>query len=157
MHYPPPRPAGSPEHFLAGDELAGALRPLRKERGWHGSCGPHICIDGPRDSLQPDYVLWPPDCKRWGDELMSPEVIMAAEVVSPSSVRVDRHDKVRLYALGKVPVYLLIDQISASPTATVYSNIEDGEYRTVTSVPLGKPLTLPSPIDFDLDTSIFMV
>ncbi|KAB8186233.1 Uma2 family endonuclease [Nonomuraea phyllanthi] len=150
-------PSGIPEHFMAGEELAGALRPLRKERGWHGAPGPHICIDGPRDSIQPDYVMWPPGCKRWGDELLSPGVLMAAEVVSPSSVRIDRVDKLRLYALGGVPVYLLIDPVSESPSATVYSDIKDGEYRAITSVPMGKPLHLPDPIDFELDTSIFMV
>ncbi|MFF4617920.1 Uma2 family endonuclease [Nonomuraea jabiensis] len=149
-------PSGTPEHFLASDELAYALRPLRRERGWHGAYGPLICIDGPRHSLQPDYVLWPDDCKRWGNELLSPGVLMVSEVVSPSSVRDDREEKVRLYALGKVPVYLLIDQVAASPSATVYSAIEDGVYRTIESVPMGKQLYLPDPINFELDTSIFM-
>lgn len=149
-------PAGSPEHFLRGDELAFVLHRLRKERGWHGGIGPWICIDGPRDLLQPDYVLWSPDCKRWGDELLSPGVIMAAEVVSPSSVRTDRKDKRRLYALGRVPVYLLIDPIAESPCVTVHSDFNDGKYRAVNTVSLGKTLHLPEPIDFELDTSIFM-
>ncbi|MEV0229619.1 Uma2 family endonuclease [Nonomuraea sp. NPDC050786] len=152
-------PMGSPEHFWIGEELADALRPLRKERGWRGSQhGPGICIEGPRDSLSPDYVLTSPDCPRWGsNELLSSGVIMAAELVSPSSVRDDHEDKLRLYALGKVPVYLLIDPIAECPSATVYSDVEDSAYRAITSVPMGKPLYLPDPINFELDTSIFMV
>ncbi|TMR23648.1 Uma2 family endonuclease [Nonomuraea turkmeniaca] len=151
-------PAGSPEHFRRIKALDRALIPLCDEHGWEGTQhGPSLCIEGPRDSLCPDYVVWSPDCKRWGDELLSYEVIMAAEVVSPSSVRIDREDKVRLYAVGKLPIYLLIDPIAKSPTATVHSDIKDGEYRTVTSVAIGKPLYLPAPLDFELDTSIFTV
>ncbi|MFI6733154.1 Uma2 family endonuclease [Nonomuraea sp. NPDC050451] len=149
-------PSGTPEHFLTSDELAYALGPLRKERGWHGAYGPQICIDGPRHSLQPDYVLWPRDCKRWGNELLSTGVIMVTEVVSRSSVRDDREEKVRLYAQGKVPVYLLIDQIAKCPIVTVYSAIEDGVYRAIDSATMGKPLYLPDPVNLELDTSIFM-
>ncbi|MGN9841733.1 Uma2 family endonuclease [Nonomuraea sp. H19] len=152
-------PMGDPEHTWMAADLHDALLPLRAERGWRGAPGgPNVCIEGPRDSLVPDYVLTPQHCPRWGQgELLSSGVIMTAEVVSPSSVRTDREDKLRLYALGKVPIYLLIDPIAKSPSATVYSDIKDGEYRAFTSVPFGKPLYLPAPIDFELDTSIFMV
>ncbi|GAA3259108.1 Uma2 family endonuclease [Nonomuraea helvata] len=150
-------PSGTPEHFLTSDELAYALRPLRGERGWHGAYGPHICIDGPRDSVQPDYVMWSPDCKRWGNELLSPGVIMAAEVVSPSSVDIDRKEKVRLYALGRVPVYLLIDPLADEPAVTVFSEIKHGAYQVRNTTLMGTPIKLPAPIDFELDTSIFTV
>ncbi|MEQ4726131.1 Uma2 family endonuclease [Nonomuraea sp. B19D2] len=151
-------PMGSPEHTWLAADLHDALLSLRRERGWRGAPGgPSICIEGPRDMLSPDYVLTSPDCPRWGNELLSSGLIMAAEVVSPSSVRDDREEKVRLYALGKVPVYLLIDQIAKCPSATVYSDIEAGAYRTIDSVSMGKPLYLPDPINFELDTSIFMV
>ncbi|WP_230465913.1 Uma2 family endonuclease [[Actinomadura] parvosata] len=151
-------PVGSPEHSWRAADLHDALFPLRKERGWSGSPqGPSICIEGPRDSFSPDYVLTPPDCSRWGDELLSSGVIMAAEVVSPTSTLADRVTKPRLYALGRVPVYLLIDPIAEPPAVTVYSNIQDGKYCTTTSVALGKRIHLPSPIDFELDTSMIRV
>ncbi|MBB6547872.1 Uma2 family endonuclease [Nonomuraea rubra] len=148
-------PLGSPEHSWRAADLHDALFPLRKERGWSGSPqGPGICIEGPRDSASPDYVLSPPDCNRWGNELLSSGVIMAAEIVSPSSIHTDRVAKLHLYALGKIPVYLLIDPIAQPPVVTVYSNLQDGEYRTATSVAMGKVICLPSPIDFELDTSM---
>ncbi|WP_344470010.1 Uma2 family endonuclease [Nonomuraea monospora] len=150
-------PSGTPEHFLIGGELHHALHRACKERGWHGSYGPYVCIDGPRDAVQPDYVVWEPGCRRWGDELLSSGVLMTAEVISPSSVRIDRVDKLRLYALGRVAIYLLIDPIAESPSVTVHSDLEDGTYRAISTVPMGKPLHLPSPIDFELDTAIFMV
>ncbi|MEV0620763.1 Uma2 family endonuclease [Nonomuraea sp. NPDC050404] len=150
-------PAGSPEHTWQALDLHNALLPLSLDRGWRSTPGSlSLCIEGPRDSVIPDYSLIPPDCPRWGNEFLSSWVIMAAEVISPSSIRTDREDKLRLYALGKVPIYLLIDTITSSPGATVHSDLDEGRYRATTTVPLGKPLHLPSPIDFDLDTSIFM-
>ncbi|MEV0821022.1 Uma2 family endonuclease [Nonomuraea rubra] len=151
-------PAASLEHTFAAVNLHNALLPLTMERGWLSAPGGlHICIEGPRDSFEPDYLLTPADCPRWGNEFLSSWVIMAAEVISPSSIRIDREDKLRLYPLGKVPIYLLIDRIGESPSATVHSDLKEGEYRTISTVPLGRPLYLPSPIDFELDTSIFMV
>ncbi|MEW9549558.1 hypothetical protein [Nonomuraea sp. NPDC050783] len=106
-------PIGTPEHLWMAADLHDALQPLRRERGWRGSPqGPPVCIEGPRNSLVPDYVLVPPGCPRWGQ----------AEL----------------------------------PTVTVHSDIADGAYRSIATVPMGKPLHLPAPVDVELDTSIFM-
>ncbi|MET8985733.1 Uma2 family endonuclease [Nonomuraea wenchangensis] len=151
-------PMGTPEHLWIAADLHDALQPLRRERGWRGSPqGPSVCIEGSRDSLAPDYVLVPPRCARWGQEVLSSYVIMVAEVVSPSSVHIDREEKRHLYAVGRVPVYLLIDPVPETPTVTVHSDIADGAYRSIATVPMGKPLPLPAPVDFELDTSVFMM
>ncbi|MER6946168.1 Uma2 family endonuclease [Nonomuraea sp. NPDC000554] len=150
-------PLGTPEHVWVAADLHDALLPLRKERGWRGAPGgTNVCIEGSRDSLVPDYVLSPPDCPRWGTlELKSSGVLMVAEVVSPSSMHTDHHEKRRIYAQGGVPVYLLIDPRPKHPTVTVFSHLDDGAYQTRTSVAMGTPLLLPHPVDFELDTSIF--
>lgn len=149
-------PAGSPEHTFAALHLYNALSPLCRERGWLSAPnGLTICVEGTRDAYVPDYLVVPADCPRWGNEYLSSKVIMAAEVVSPSSVLIDRQEKPRLYAFGGVPIYLLIDPIAKTPTATVYSNITDGAYLRMAPVSLGKPLRLPAPIDYELDTSLF--
>ncbi|GAA3014529.1 hypothetical protein GCM10017559_42280 [Streptosporangium longisporum] len=128
------------------------------ERKWHAHVGGvNVCIDGPRDSLIPDFALAPADCPRWGTlELRSSGLIMVAEIVSPESARADRDDKPRVYAAGGVPVMLLVDPIATPATVTVLSDPEGGAYQAVTRVQLGKPLHLPSPVGFDLDTSIFL-
>jgi Uma2 family endonuclease len=151
-------PMGSPEHAWMAVALHDTLRPLAHERGWRGAPGLlNVCIAGPRDSLVPDYTLTPPACPRWGEgELLSSGLIMVAEIVSPGSVRVDREDKPRLYAVGRVPVYLLVDPIGETPGVTVFSDIKDGAYQTTTRVAMGAPITLPPPVDTKLDTSIFM-
>ncbi|WP_433517172.1 Uma2 family endonuclease [Nonomuraea sp. CA-143628] len=150
-------PMGSPEHGWMAMDLFDALLPLRKERGWRAAVSTvSICIEGSRDSVTPDYVLSPPDCRRWGEyELLSSHLFLVAEVVSSSSVQRDHHEKREIYAQGGVPVYLLIDPIAEQPAATVFSDIKDGSYSTTTRVVMGTPLYLPKPIDFELDTSIF--
>ncbi|WP_113704280.1 Uma2 family endonuclease [Nonomuraea lactucae] len=150
-------PLGTPEHSWIAADLHDALLPLRQQHGWRGSVGGvSICIEGSREPAAPDYVLSPADCPRWGNlELLSSGVILVAEVVSPSSVRRDHEDKPFIYAQGSVPIYLLIDPVDKRPTVTVFSNVDDGAYRTVHTAPLGAPLLLPKPIDLELDTSVF--
>ncbi|MEU4574736.1 MULTISPECIES: Uma2 family endonuclease [Nonomuraea] len=150
-------PLGTPEHHRMAMELAYELLPLSRERGWWQSAGGvSLCIEGPRDSYQPDYLLAPADCPRWGHlELLSSGIFVAAEVVSPSSAHDDRQEKPKGYAVGKVPIYLLIDPIGDEPGVTVYSKPVDGAYTSMTKVTVGSPITLPEPVGFELDTSIF--
>jgi hypothetical protein len=137
--------------------LAFALHPVMVENGWDSWAGNvDVCIDGPRDPVEPDYVLAPGDCPLWGGrELRSSGLIMVAEVVSAGSRWVDREEKPRVYALGCVPLYLLIDPVDTHPGITLFSDPKDGAYQAHTTVPFGTPITLPAPIDFELDTSIF--
>ncbi|MBG0813210.1 Uma2 family endonuclease [Planomonospora sp. ID82291] len=150
-------PVGTPEHARIAMRLYSALLPIIEERGWDGFSGNvDVSIDGPRDPVEPDFVLAPADCPRWGTrELLSSGLFMVAEIVSPGSVIDDRDRKPDLYAMGLVPVMLLIDPVAAPATVTVFSDPKGGEYQTVSRVAVGSPLHLPAPVDFTLDTSIF--
>lgn len=150
-------PLGSPEHSWRAMDLHDALAPIRKKNGWRGSVsGVDVCIEGPCEPVEPDYALYPPDCPRWGTtELLSTGLVMVAEVVSPGSLARDRSEKPTVYAVGQVPIYLLIDPLATPPSVTVFSDIDDGAYRTITTVAMGTTLMLPAPVDFELDTSIF--
>ncbi|WP_433517171.1 Uma2 family endonuclease [Nonomuraea sp. CA-143628] len=150
-------PVGTPEHADHAVALLLALLPVINEHGWRGRPGSvDVCIEGPRDPVQPDFVLAPADCPRWGDrELLSSGLIMVAEVVSAGSTLRDRVEKPPLYASGGVPIYLLIDMVATPPAITVYSDIRDGAYRTSATVEVGTPLLLPHPIDVKLETTIF--
>ncbi|MFF3444099.1 Uma2 family endonuclease [Streptosporangium sp. NPDC002721] len=151
-------PVGTPEHSWSATLLSYALQPIVMERKWRAHVGGvNVCIDGPRDSLIPDFVLAPADCPRRGTlELRSSGLIMVTEIVSPGSARIDRDDKPRIYAAGGVPIMLIVGPIATPPAVTVLSDPGEGGYRAVTRVQLGKPLRIPSPVDFDLDTSIFL-
>ncbi|MFE0148222.1 Uma2 family endonuclease [Nonomuraea sp. NPDC059007] len=144
-------PIGAPRHQLIAGLLYELMIPVRRKHGWASYGGVGICIEGPRDTLVPDYVLAPADCSLWGNELQSRGVIMVAEVVSPGSVREDRVAKPKLYAVGGIPVCLVIDPIAR--TMTVYSNIVDDAYQDVHTKSLGTTLHLPEPIDFELETT----
>ncbi|WP_239137018.1 Uma2 family endonuclease [Sphaerisporangium rufum] len=152
-------PMGTPEHADAAMALYDALAPVAKLHGWRAYTGNvDVCIDGPRDAATPDFVIAPVDCPRWGTrELLSTGLLLVAEVVSPGSVREDREDKPDLYARGGVPVLLVIDPLDSPPSVTVLSSPKDGRYQTATCVVMGKPLRIPGPINFDLDTAIFLV
>ncbi|WP_326820337.1 Uma2 family endonuclease [Streptosporangium sp. NBC_01756] len=150
-------PVGTPEHGWLAMLLSYELYPLVLERDWQAYAGNvDVCIDGPRDPVEPDFVLAPADCPRWGDrELLSSGLIMVAEVVSPGSVVDDRDRKPDLYAGGLVPVMLLVDPVAAPATVTVFSDPKGGEYQTVSRVSVGSPLRLPDPVGFTLETSVF--
>ncbi|MEU1730038.1 Uma2 family endonuclease [Streptosporangium sp. NPDC020145] len=151
-------PVGTPEHARIAMRLYGALLPLIEEKGWDGFSGNvDVCIDGPRDPVEPDFVLAPPDCPRWGErELLSSGLIMVAEIVSPGSVADDRDRKPGVYALGEVPVMVIIDPVATPATVTVLSDPKEGAYLTSTRVAMGSPVHLPEPVGFTLDTSVFV-
>lgn len=150
-------PVGTPEHGWLAMLLAYELHPLIMRNGWRSYTGNvDVCIDGPRDPVEPDFVLARVDCPRWGArELLSSGLLMVAEIVSPGSVIEDRDRKPDIYASGGVPVMLLVDPVATPATVTVLSDPKEGAYRTSTRVEMGSHLHIPEPVDFTLDTSIF--
>ncbi|WP_157246177.1 Uma2 family endonuclease [Nonomuraea typhae] len=149
-------PMGKPKHQAIAWRLSRLFIPVIDREDWECYGGVNICIDGPRDTLVPDFALAPKDCPLWGDsELRSTGVILAAEVVSPGSAHDDRVIKPDLYAAGGVPIYLLIDPLEGS--VSVHYEIVDELYNKKALQPLGCTLPLPAPIDFDLDTSTLLM
>ncbi|GAA1097155.1 Uma2 family endonuclease [Nocardiopsis composta] len=82
------------------------------------------------------------------------DVLLVAEVVSPSNAENDRDLKLGIYPAALIPVYLLIDPLRA--TVTLYTAPEDGEYRKSETAAFGRPLAVPEPFGFDLDTARFL-
>ncbi|MGW4423508.1 hypothetical protein [Streptosporangium sp. NPDC004631] len=75
--------------------------------------------------------------------------------MSPGSVTDDRDRKPAVYALGGIPVMVIIDPVATPATVTVLSDPKDGVYLTSTRVAVGTPVHIPDPIGFTLDTSVF--
>ncbi|WP_370412341.1 Uma2 family endonuclease [Streptomyces fradiae] len=63
----------------------------------------------------------------------------------------DREAKRRCYARGTIPLYLLVDR--EERMVTLFGRPEDGEYLRRDLAPFCKPLLLPEPFGFDLDTA----
>ncbi|MET8387703.1 Uma2 family endonuclease [Streptosporangium canum] len=151
-------PSGIPRHGRIAMHLAFALLPILDENDWESFAGNvDVCIEGPRDTAIPDYCLALRDAPLWGDrEILSSGLIMVAEIVSPGSMETDRATKPRIYAGCGIPIMLIIDPVASPPMITLLSDPEDGAYQTITQTQIGKPIRIPSPVDFELDTSIFL-
>ncbi|MFF3379933.1 Uma2 family endonuclease [Streptomyces sp. NPDC002680] len=79
---------------------------------------------------------------------------LAAELTSDSTKDVDWLDKMDTY--GRiVPVYLLLDM--KMQEINVFWDPSPKGYRSRTNVPFGRPVRVPAPFDFELDTSAFII
>lgn len=110
----------------------------------------------PKDRVIPDGTFAPRELRlyRGADSWMPCDGVALVLEVTSTKPRADRETKRRCYARAGIPLYLLIDrEISA---ITLFSDPEKDEYRERCTRPLGKPLTLPEPFAFDLDTADFL-
>lgn len=107
----------------------------------------------PQGRLIPDSTVGPRRLFRGRDPWMSPEgVLLVAEVTSIHPGK-DREVKRRGYAAAEIPRYLLVDRTAGE--VVLYTEPRDGDYRADVRVPFGKPLDLPEPFGFTLDTAPF--
>lgn len=104
-----PSPTGV--HQLAVQLLCAALYPYaRKEKLGLASLAPRDVDPEPGRSVQPDVFVVPPDQItrfRGGDPVE--RLLLAAEVLSPSSARGDRVKKRALYQRNRVSEYWIVD------------------------------------------------
>lgn len=114
--------------------------------------GPHC----PKDRVIPDGTFAPTELRlyRGADPWMSCDGVALVLEVTSSRPQADRVAKRRCYARGGIPLYLLIDRDESS--ITLFSTPEKDDYREHCTRPLGKPLALPEPFAFDLDTADFL-
>jgi Uma2 family endonuclease len=110
----------------------------------------------PRDHVIPDGTFAPRELRLYrGAEPWMPcdGVAMVLEVTS-SKPKADREVKRRCYARGGIPLYLLVDRSASS--ITLFSDPENNDYSRSLTRAFGKPLPLPEPFAFDLETTDFL-
>jgi Uma2 family endonuclease len=151
-------PTGSISHSGVISALIIQIVDLVRDHDWHIHTALTAHIPPTKERLIPDLMIAPKDAPAFSDsELLASGVLLAAEVVSPSSRRRDREVKPRAYAQGGVPLYLLIDRFADPPVAILYSQPGDrhGEqgYRRRRTATAGQPLRLPKPFGIALDTA----
>lgn len=87
--------------------------------------------------------------------LQSENIHLAVEITSGNAAR-DRKDKLKAYAQGGIPWYLLIDEHDRrGPGVTLYSDPVDGLYRKDVRVPFGEMVLIGSPLNVKIDTGMF--
>lgn len=146
-------PSASRRHSGAIDALIDSLTDIKRARGWQFHTNLTVHIAATRERLIPDLMIASVDAPGFGDnELLGHGVLLVAEVVSPHSQDRDRLVKPRAYAQGRVPLYLLIDQLASPPAVTLYGDPNKSSYMSCAPATAGQPLRLPEPFGVTLDT-----
>jgi Uma2 family endonuclease len=113
--------------------------------------GPGVRL-GPDRVLQPDLVVGHRDALTAGAlYLDARDVLAAVEVVSPSSIVIDRITKPTLYAETGIPVYIRIERAVLNAPVVYVCQLEGGTYREQASAHAGEILAIdkPFPVSFD--------
>lgn len=151
-----PPPDGDHEDYigLIVDQVA---RRARTRMQFSGNKGLKLRSGGgcPKNHAIPDGTFAPLDLRlfRGADPWMPCEGVALVVEVTSTKPQADREAKRRCYARGGIPLYLLIDRDAGS--VTLFSDPEDADYRQHLTIPYGKPLPLPEPFAFDLETGDF--
>lgn len=142
-------------HQLASKWLLRGLQDLCDEKGWEADDPAEIELPQNRDRIQPDVVIFRDAASLPLMDNVMPldHVLLVAEIVSPSSIRIDREVKPIACARAGIPLYLLVDRFTDPLSVTLYSEPGDQVYATVTTVAFGEKLRIPGPFDVTLDTS----
>ncbi|MGI5425438.1 Uma2 family endonuclease [Streptomyces sp. CA-179760] len=107
----------------------------------------------PKNHLVPDVTFGPIELDLFGgaDSWMACEGVAMVLEVTSTKPKADREAKRRCYARAGIPLYLLVDRDNAQ--VTLFSEPKQDDYREYCARPFGKPVTLPEPFAFDLDTT----
>jgi Uma2 family endonuclease len=122
---------------------------------WFGDTAGEILLPPAGDLIEPDFMILRDASTLPNYDSRRPfdRVLLAAEVASASSVRMDRELKPRACALAGVPLYLLIDRFTKPVTISLCAKPGKDGYVKVTTVTAGEKLRLPAPLDTVLDTA----
>ncbi|GLZ16178.1 hypothetical protein Acsp04_64130 [Actinomadura sp. NBRC 104425] len=107
----------------------------------------------PENHVTPDGTFAREEADLYNDDSSwSPAdgVDMVLEVTARNPER-DRVNKRHCYARAGIPLYLLVDR--EKKTVTLFSEPKDDDYFADVRVPFGRPIGLPEPFAFELDTS----
>jgi Uma2 family endonuclease len=100
----------------------------------------------------PDSVLDADISSAW---IESDNLLLAVEITSKKTAKIDRKEKREGYARGGVPLYLLVDRWSRPAEVTLFSEPSGDDYQQAVRVPFGESITLPEPFNVEIDTSRF--
>ncbi|MEV6589440.1 Uma2 family endonuclease [Streptomyces acidicola] len=152
-----PPPDGEHEHYISRTARQ-VIRRSQADMDFSGNKGLKLKSGEacPKNHVIPDITFAPLKLDLFrsaGAWMPCDGVAMVLEVTS-TKPKADREAKRRCYARGGIPLYLLVDREASS--VTLFSDPEKDDYRQHCTLPFGKPITLPEPFAFDLETSDFL-
>ncbi|MFE9438028.1 Uma2 family endonuclease [Streptomyces sp. NPDC006602] len=152
-----PPPDGDHEDYigLIVDEV---IRKSRIRMQFSGNKGLKLPSGGgcPKNHVIPDGTFAPRELRlyRGADPWMPCDGVAMVLEVTSTKPQADREAKRRCYARGGIPLYLLADRDTSQ--VTLFSDPEKDDYRQHCTLPFGKPLALPDPFAFELETTDFL-
>ncbi|MEU1278936.1 Uma2 family endonuclease [Streptomyces sp. NPDC005805] len=149
-----PPPDGDHEDYI-NQIVKQIIRRSRTDMDYSGNKGLKLrsAPDCPRNHVIPDGTFAAADRRlfRGAEPWMPSDGVALVLEVTSTRPHADREAKRRCYARAEIPLYLLVDRDASS--LTLFSDPENGDYRQLTTLPFGKPLPLPEPFGFDLETA----
>ena len=149
-----PPPDGDHEDYI-GLIVNQVIRRSRTDMQFSGNKGLKLRSGGgcPKNHLVPDGTFAPMELRlyRGADSWMPCDGVAMVMDVTSTKPQADREVKRRCYARAGIPLHLLVDRDTAQ--VTVFSEPKDDDYREHCARPFGKPIALPEPFAFDLDTA----
>jgi Uma2 family endonuclease len=110
-----------------------------------------VDIEMDRNVFEPDVVVLPaPLAYTTGGALKPDQVLLAVEIVSPSSRRMDRLLKPAVLAEAGVPAYWRVELAGPGAPAVVVHALDDGAYREVRTVRSGESAIVDAPFPVEL-------
>ncbi|MFD5832740.1 Uma2 family endonuclease [Streptomyces collinus] len=148
-----PPPDGDHEKYISRI-VRQVIRRSRTDMDFSGNKGLKLRSGGarPKNHLVPDVTFGPIERDLFGkaDSWMPCDGVAMVMEVTSTKPQADREAKRHCYARAGVPLYLLVDRDTAQVT---FSEPKDDDYREHCARPFGKPIALPEPFAFDLDTA----
>ncbi|GGX58064.1 Uma2 family endonuclease [Streptomyces noursei] len=104
-------------------------------------------------SRNPDLTYLPEEVLETTSGKIPAELaLITVEIVSKSNPENDWTGKLRDYPLMHIPLYLIVDP--QQKTVTLFSEPENGRYRSREDADFGENIHIPAPFGFTLDTSM---
>jgi Uma2 family endonuclease len=143
-------PAGRHTHIVAS--VRNAIHPARP--AGYDTYEATTAQTDTGERYTPDLAMWPVRLLRGSEEWILPaaQCRFALEVTSPGAEYRD-YLKASGYAASNVPVYLLADV--RKHECIIFTDPEDGNYRTKQRIPFGAPVYLPFDTQVVVDTAVF--
>jgi Uma2 family endonuclease len=132
--------------------LSDALVAACAQHGWDRLTDGTVDLSATGDWVEPDFWVCPRN-ESTDEEWLIPaaDVLLAVEVVSPSSRRADHQVKPERCALSGIPLYLVID--AQESMLTMFAGPSERGYLRRVTIEAGDKLELPEPFGITLDTA----
>jgi Uma2 family endonuclease len=140
-------PRGGSDHANAIVELVSRGKPAARAAGYRMYAEVNLVVG--EELPIPDAIVARHDGSRkvWFD---ATDVVLVVEIMSPSTRRLDRIVRPRIYAEGGIPYYLRVEFRGEDPVMLLHE-LTDGEYRRTVVAAAGTTFTMHEPFEFAID------